>query len=238
MKTKKFNPINGILFLGISILCYLVFFHHLDEFTIRLWDEGRNAINAIEMLKTGNPIVTYFNGAPDMWNTKPPLHIWIVAIMFKIFGINELALRLPSAIAASLVVIFIFLFGLKVLKNRWIGFLGSLIILSSMGFPDLHIGRTGDYDALLVLFIFLGSLSFFIYLENKINKYLYLSGLFFTMAVLTKGIVGLLITPAILLYVILSGNFYKLLKSKPFWKTLFFCLSCYWQLLSWARVIK
>ncbi len=216
----KLRFIDIALLIGILTLCYMTFFHHLDEFTIRLWDEGRNAVSALEMLKTNNPIVTYFNGVPDLWNTKPPLHIWIVAIMYKIFGVNELALRLPSAIAASLVTVIIFIFGLKVLKNRWIGFLGSLIILSSMGFPDLHIGRTGDYDALLVLFIFLGSLSFFVYLESKITKYMYLCGLFFTLGVLTKGIAGLLIVPGIILYVLLSGNLIKLFKNKSFWKTI------------------
>lgn len=222
LKALKF--IDKIILLGILVLCYLTFFHHLGEFTIRLWDEGRNAVSALEMLKTNNPIVTYFNGVPDMWNTKPPLHIWIVALMYKVFGINEFALRLPSAIAASLVVVMIFIFGLNILKNRWIGFLGSLIILSSMGFPDLHIGRTGDYDALLVLFIFLGSLSFFVYLENKISKYMYLCGLFFTLAVLTKGVAGLLIIPGIIIYVLLSGNLIKLFKNKLFWKTILFTL--------------
>lgn len=102
------------------------------------------------------------------------------------------------------------------------GLLGSLIILSSMGFPDLHIGRTGDYDALLVLFIFLGSLSFFVYLENRVSKYLYLSGLFFTLAVLTKGVAGLLIVPGIITYVLLSGNLIKLIRNKSFWKTILF----------------
>lgn len=217
---RRIKILDVALILIISVLCYLTFFHHLEEFTIRIWDEGRNAVNALEMMKTHNPIVTYFNNIPDMWNTKPPLHIWIVTIMYKIFGVNELALRLPSAISATLVVLLIFLFGLKVLKNRWIGFLGSLIILSSMGFPDLHIGRTGDYDALLVLFIFLGALSFFVYLEKKINKYLYFSGLFLALAVLTKGIAGLLIVPGIVLYVLLSGNLIKLIKSKLFWKTI------------------
>ncbi len=69
------NILDIIFIFSILILCYIIFFRHLGEFTIRIWDEGRNATNALEMLKTGNPIVTYFNGQPDMWNVKPPLHI-------------------------------------------------------------------------------------------------------------------------------------------------------------------
>ena len=42
--------IDLILVIGLVGLCYLTFFHHLGEFSIRLWDEGRNAVNAVEML--------------------------------------------------------------------------------------------------------------------------------------------------------------------------------------------
>jgi 4-amino-4-deoxy-L-arabinose transferase-like glycosyltransferase len=151
--------------------------------------------------------------------------------MYQIFGVNEFALRLPSAIAASLVVCLIFVFGNRVLKNKWTGFIGALIILSSMGFPDLHIGRTGDYDAMLVLFIFLGGLSFFNYLENQQSKYIYFCGLFFTLAVLTKGVAGLLIVPGMVLYVLLSGKLTKMFKNKSFWKAIMYSLlaiSCYY----------
>lgn len=212
--------INLFILIGLSILCYLVFFRQLGLFTVRIWDESRNGVNALEMINTKNPIVTYFNQSPDMWNTKPPFYIWIVVVMFKLFGANELTLRLPSAIAATLVTFAIFIFSLKILKNKWIGLLGSLILISSMGFPDIHIGRTGDYDAMLTLFVFLGSLMFFIYLEKRLAKYLWLTGLFFIMAVLTKGIAGMMIFPGIFIYLLISGNLLKLIKDKNFYKVL------------------
>ncbi len=220
-KILKKYFLDCFLISGILALCYIIFFHHLGEFTLRLWDEGRNATNALEMIKNKNIFVTYFNGAPDMWNLKPPLHIWIVALFFKFFGISELTLRLPSAIAATLVVLIMYFFSLKILKNRWVGFLGSLIILSSMGFPDTHIGRTGDYDALLTLFTFLASIFIFIYFQNFQKKYLYYSGLFWTLAIMTKSVAGLLMVPGIILFSILSGKIIKLIKQPIFWKTFF-----------------
>jgi len=217
---RQIKTIDCILIFGLLILCYFIFFRHLGEFTLRLWDEGRNATNALEMVKNKNIFVTYFNGAPDMWNVKPPLHIWIVAIFFKFFGVSELSLRLPSAISATLVVLIMYLFSLKILKNRWIGLLGSLIILSSMGFPDTHIGRTGDYDALLTLFTFSASISTFIYFQNFQKKYLYFTGLFLTLAVMTKSIAGLFFIPGIILFSIFDKKIIKLLKESSFWKTL------------------
>lgn len=220
MVVTKGRFINLFILISLSILCYLVFFRQLGLFTSRIWDESRNGVNALEMIKTKNPIVTYFHQSPDMWNTKPPFYIWIVVIMFKLFGANELTLRLPSAIAATLVTFSIFIFSFKILKNKWIGLLGSLILISSMGFPDIHIGRTGDYDAMLTLFVFLGSLMFFIYLENRLAKYLWLTGLFFIMAVLTKGIAGMMIFPGIFIYLLISKNLLKLIKDKNFYKVL------------------
>lgn len=208
-----------LILFGLGIFCYIIFFRHLGEFTIRLWDEGRNAVNALEMLKNKNFIVTYFNNQPDMWNVKPPLHIWIVTAFFKIFGVSELSLRLPSAISATLVVLIIYIFSLKVLKNRWIGILASLIILSSMGFPDIHIGRTGDYDALLTLWVFLGSIFTFLYFKKFERKYIYYAGIFWTLAVLTKSVAGLLMIPGIILFAIFDKKIINLIRQTSFWKT-------------------
>jgi 4-amino-4-deoxy-L-arabinose transferase-like glycosyltransferase len=148
------KKVDWIILGGIAVACYAAFFHHLGEFTVRIWDESRNGVSALEMSRSNNWLVTTYQGIPDMSSVKPPLYIWLMAIMYKIIGVSELGLRLPSAVGVSLVVLTIYLFSLKALKNRWIGIVGALIILSSMGFPDLHIGRTGDYDALLTLFMF------------------------------------------------------------------------------------
>ena len=216
---KNVIYLDYLIIFSLLILCYIIFFHHLGEFTLRLWDEGRNATNALEMVKNKNIFVTYFNGSPDMWNVKPPLHIWMVAIFFKLFGVSELSLRLPSAISATLTVLIMYIFCSKILKNKWIGLLGSLIILSSMGFPDTHIGRTGDYDALLTLFTFVGSIYTFLYFQKLNKKHLYLAGLFWTLAILTKSIAGILLFPGILIFSLYSGKILKILKDPIFWKT-------------------
>ncbi len=214
---KYFIDIVIIIFL--AVISYWVFFKNLGGYSLRVWDEGRNAVNALEMYKNHNYLVTYFNGSVDMWNTKPPLLIWLMNLSFGIFGINELAVRVPSAISATLVVLIIYFWLKKITKNRLVGFLGSLIILSSMGFPDWHIGRTGDYDAILTLMVFLAALFFWLYLESKQNKkFIFLSFIFFTLAVSTKGIAGFFIVPAIILYSLVTKSFVKIIKDPNFWK--------------------
>lgn len=198
---NKLSPVLSLLqVITLLFLCYVIFFHHLGEFSIRLWDEGRNGVNAVEMVETNNWIVTQFRHQPDLWNVKPPLHIWVVAIFFKLFGVSELSLRLPSAISATLTIFIMYFFCHHFLKNKWIGFLSGLIILSSMGFPDTHIGRTGDYDALLVLMSTVGVLTTFLYTVSSEKRYLYLAATFWVLSFMTKGIAGLLLLPGILLY--------------------------------------
>lgn len=217
-QNKKYLLVDSILLIIILILCYLVFFQGLGEYSARMWDESRNGINALEMLKTKNPIVTFYQGAPDLWNTKPPLLIWAIALSFKIFGVSEFALRLPSALSATAVIITMYLFAAKVLKDRWIGLLSTLILLSSFGFSDAHIGRTGDYDAMLTLWVFLASINTFFFLSFKKNKYILISMIFWTLAGLTKGIGSMLIVPGIMIYILLTKQFMDIVTNKYFWK--------------------
>ncbi len=74
------------------------------------------------MLNNGNFIVTYFEDKPDMWNTKPPLLIWIQVLFMKFVGVNELAVRLPSAIAAFFTCITILIFSFMLFETILVWF--------------------------------------------------------------------------------------------------------------------
>src|SRR5690349_8049272 len=108
-------------------LLYFPIFSHLDELPLECWDEARLAMNAHDMHKTGNWIVTTFWNSPDMWNTKPPLMIWLQAICIKIFGENELAIRLPSALAALATCMLLFWFFVKKYGNAMVGLFACVV---------------------------------------------------------------------------------------------------------------
>ncbi|HLW29489.1 MAG TPA: glycosyltransferase family 39 protein [Brumimicrobium sp.] len=201
----------------LAALIYIPLFGHLGTLPIRIWDEARLAINAYEMLNGGDYIVTHFEGAPDMWNTKPPLLIWIQVLFMKIFGVNEVAVRLPSALAGLFTCIVLLIFSRKYFKINSIGFITVFVLITSYGYINLHATRTGDYDALLTLFTTLGGLLFFSFCETKNYKHLYLFFLFTAFGVLTKSITGMLFIPAIFIYSIIQKQFIPLLKSKHFY---------------------
>lgn len=204
-------------YIFLAAIIYTPIFAHLDALPIRIWDEARLAINAYEMSENGNLIVTYFDGLPDMWNTKPPLLIWIQAFFIKIFGFNELAVRLPSAIAALFTCVVIMVFSEKYLKSFWFGFITVVVLVTSQGYIHDHATRTGDYDSLLALFTTISGLLFFVYCERQNKKHLYLFFIFTALAVLTKSVTGLLFVPAMFIYSILSKQLIPLLKSKHFY---------------------
>jgi 4-amino-4-deoxy-L-arabinose transferase-like glycosyltransferase len=175
-------------------------FLHLDKQPIRIWDEARLSMNAYEMNKDGNLLVTHFEGKPDMWNTKPPLMIWLQVLFIKILGFTELAIRLPSAIAALLTCMLMAVFSKKYFNDVMPGMIACLVLVTTNGYIHIHAARTGDYDALLTLFTTMFCLSALLYAEKKSLKYLHIFFAALTLSVLTKSIQGLLFLPAIGLF--------------------------------------
>jgi 4-amino-4-deoxy-L-arabinose transferase-like glycosyltransferase len=59
--------------------------------------ESRYAEMARKMLETGIWLVPQFDYGTPFWG-KPPLSFWLTAVSMKVFGVNEFAARLPSAL--------------------------------------------------------------------------------------------------------------------------------------------
>lgn len=184
----------------VILLAALPLAGHLNHMPIQSWDEARLALNALEMDQHGDYIVTHFNGQPDMWNTKPPLLIWLQVAALKLIGYNEIAVRLPSVLAAFCTCLLIFWFAARKLRQPWLGIFAVIVLVTSNGYVYRHGARSGDYDALLVFFTTAYSLFFFWYLETGQRKWLLFFFTALTCAVLTKGIAGLLPGPALFVY--------------------------------------
>jgi len=213
--TSKNNLSKSFLLLFLfCILVYFPLFMHLGSLPIIIWDEARLALNAYEMHLNSNFIVTYFDGQPDMWNTKPPLLIWAQVFCIKLFGVNELAIRLPVAIAAFITAAFLMIFSIKYIKNYWFGIIAVLVLITTNGYVHLHAARTGDYDGFLTLFTTIYAIMFFLFIEKKKNIYLHWFFIALALAVLTKTVQGLFFIPAIFIYALFTKNLIKLLKNK------------------------
>ncbi|MCB0431424.1 MAG: glycosyltransferase family 39 protein [Flavobacteriales bacterium] len=204
-------------FVFLALLIYMPLFGHLDTLPIRVWDESRLAVNAVEMYYDGDWIVTHFDGKPDMWNTKPPLMIWAQVICMKLLGPGELAVRLPSALAGFLTCVLLLVFSLRYLRSYWFGFICIMVLITTHGYLNVHSTRTGDYDALLAFFTTCGCIVFFFYCEEPSKQRLYAFFGMLVLGVLTKGIAGMLLLPGVVVYGLLQKKLSYIWKSKHFY---------------------
>ncbi len=208
---------NFLWFFLIFILSFPILFLKIENFSFRLWDESMFAINSIEMLNQGSWLVPIYNGIADMWNSKPPMTNWLQMIFIKILGFNELAVRLPSAIASFFTILVTFFF-VKKHFDSLVALISSLILITSLGFVGFHTSRTGDSDAIVTLFL---TISSFIFLDILFKKDYtsYKLALFFlaiSFAFLSKSIMAFLFFPAFLSILLLEGKdvLKKVFKSK------------------------
>ncbi len=218
MPSRSIKIASAAPYLAAALLAVLPLFAHLDALPIRLWDESRLAFNALEMARgESHPLVPTYGGAPEMWNTKPPLLIWIQALFIRALGENELAVRLPSALAALATCFLLVRFAQKRLGRPWLGVLAVGVLVTARGYVSLHGARTGDYDALMTLFATGYGLAWFIYCEKGSRRALWTAAACVAAAALTKGVGGLLPLPALVLYSLFSGKILRQLRDPHFY---------------------
>ncbi len=95
-------------------LCVLAALIDLQAFGLTDLDEGFYASVAWEMRQSGDWRTPTFMNQP--WFEKPPLLYWLMTLSMRVFGENEFALRLPSALFYALTILLIAWWG-----NRRLG---------------------------------------------------------------------------------------------------------------------
>jgi 4-amino-4-deoxy-L-arabinose transferase-like glycosyltransferase len=97
-------------------------------------DEDVDAAHALvsqEMLQRNDFVVMYMDGVRYL--IRPPMHFWLVAASYKVFGENEFATRLPIGLAMVGIVLLTFEFGRRFFGQR-AGFYAALVAATSVGF--------------------------------------------------------------------------------------------------------
>lgn len=231
---KKYEVILTVLALLLigSPLAY-----DLGALPIQSWDEARQAVNSLEMLRSGGQwLITTFDHHPDLWNTKPPLLIWLQALSLGALGPTEVAVRLPSLLASLGVVGMLYLVGRR-LGRPGIGLLAGALLVTMPGYRGPHLARSGDYDALLCFWVLGQLLATYAYAETGRRRYLFWAAGAVGGAVLTKSVAGLLGVPSLGLYLLLEKKLGATLRQPAFWAAVAVGLAgpvCYYLLREWA----
>ncbi|MDJ0742957.1 MAG: glycosyltransferase family 39 protein [Xenococcaceae cyanobacterium MO_167.B27] len=158
----KYSHIYGIFsVIWLLIVSWIVFLWHLGSTSLVDETEPLFAEAARQMTVTGNWITPYFNEETRF--DKPPLTYWLMAVGYKLIGVNEWAVRLPSAIAGIALIILGFYtlryFGFtnfnskdgseaKKQRQLWVAaWIGSALM--GLNLQTIIWGRTGVSDMLL-----------------------------------------------------------------------------------------
>ncbi|MBI2354556.1 MAG: glycosyltransferase family 39 protein [Deltaproteobacteria bacterium] len=190
--------------LGIPFLLFLGGLPLIDP------DEGRYAEIPREMLERGDLITPTLNYVK--YFEKPPLLYWVNAASLKLFGLSEFAARLPSALCGLLTVLVTYAVARRLFDRRT-ALISALILGTSAGF--VLQSRIILTDMLLTLCL-TAAMGAFICAAQREGRHgsgltWHLFYLFCALAVLAKGLIGIVFPGGIIFFYLLLGRRWRLL---------------------------
>jgi 4-amino-4-deoxy-L-arabinose transferase len=199
----KGNKNASLLLLLTGALLAGLFVAALDPF-LNIWDEQYHALVAKNLAM--HPLKPTLYDTPiydfdfrnwtgnNIWLHKQPLFLWQMAASIRIFGANEMAVRLPDVILHGLLSLIIYRTGRLTISGQ-AGFYAACFFAFAYYPLELTAGKfPTDHNDLSFLFYVTASVwSWLEYRASGKRRWLLLTGLFAGAAVLVKWLFGLLI---------------------------------------------
>lgn len=200
-------PLNRITLVLLLVALAIVWFAPLGLRHLIPSDEGRYAEMAREMFVTGDWITPRYNGYK--YFEKPPLQTWLNALTFAWFGIGEWQARLYTGLASFAGVLLVGYTGAR-LFNPLSGLLAAVVLACS---PYWNL--MGHFNALDMGLAFWMALSLCALLlaqrpglrAGSVRGWMWVCWAAMAFAVLSKGLVGLILPGAVLvLYTLIARD--------------------------------
>ncbi|SFA77497.1 4-amino-4-deoxy-L-arabinose transferase [Collimonas sp. OK607] len=215
------------------LLFCIIWFYMLGARTLVPTDEGRYAEMAREMVATGDWITLRLNGLK--YFEKPPLQTWMNALTFELFGLGEWQARLWTGLCGLLGVVLVSFTGTRMFSAR-IGFYAALVLGSSFLWAGL--GHINTLDMGLSGMMTISLCALLLAQRSEIShsaqrNWMLLCWAGMALAVLSKGLIGLLIPGAVLvLYTLFSRDWSIWKRLHMVWGLiLFFLITTPWFVL-------
>lgn len=185
------SKLNDTLAYGAAMALWLLVFAWIRPLSAP--DEGRYAVVALDMLRTGNWVTPHLNGLPFFH--KPPLYYWLAAGGYELFGVHAWVARLPSMLGAWMASM-----SLLILARRYTNAstaLSAAIIFLTMPFAYLA-SQYANMDMLLAGCVCACTACAFIAtVESRLGKHwqswITAAGVFAGLGFLAKGLIGLVL---------------------------------------------
>lgn len=173
---------------------------------LHTWDEGYHALVAKNLMQHpfkptlyAHPILPFDYKdwtANHIWLHKQPVPLWTMAMSMSLFGINLIALRLPSTILSTLGIGLTYYTGKHFFSKR-AGFLAAFFYAINGLILEMSGGRvaTDHYDIFFLFFVHLAIVFSIIYVRKRKSYFNILVGLALGIAILCKWLPALIVLP-------------------------------------------
>ncbi len=220
-------------FLLLTLAFGALYFFRLGSYPLSNPDEGRYAEIPREMIATGDWITPRLNGVN--YFEKPPLVYWATAVMQKIFGYNEWSVRAVPVLFALWGVLLTYAAG-----RRWHGREAGLLAAVVLGTSLLWfaIGHIPLLDMAVSVLMAQALFAFLLGVREPpgATRRGFFYGLYASMALATlaKGLIGFLVTGAVMFLWLLVFNQWRRLRPLylPTGALLFLALAAPWHVLA------
>ena len=199
------------------LACVLAVWFGYELGTRALWspDEGRYAEIPREMVASGDYLTPRLNGVK--YFEKPPLVYWLTAGSIELFGVNEWAVRLWPALFALFGCMTVYFLGRRLYGAR-AGLFAAIVLASSPLYDFM--GGTLTLDMPLSAWVTAAMTAFLLGVREPpgMRRRLWLYGFYaaIALAVLTKGLIGVVIPGLVIgAWIVLIGE-WRLLRENHF----------------------
>ncbi|WP_158095992.1 glycosyltransferase family 39 protein [Cloacibacillus sp. An23] len=205
LRGSGFSSRGRIFCIAAALAAVLLYLAPLGSYPLMEPDEGRYAEIPREMIESGDYVTPRLNYVK--YFEKPALLYWANAANFKIFGENEFAARLFPALCALGGAAVTAAFG-ATLYGRRAGLIAGAVTATSLLY--FVVGTLNITDMPLTFFLTLAFASFYaahVRRERRLYALFYLAC---ALAVLAKGLVGVVLPGAVIFLYILITREWKL----------------------------
>lgn len=198
---KKFLALFLLVFIGLILRLYLS-----SDFYLHYWDERYHALVSKNMMNHlliptlyENPIFPFSYqdwSGNHIWVHKQPMPLWSMSISMMLFGVNEIAIRLPSILMSTFGILITYRIS-KHFFNSKTAFIAAFLYSIHGLIIELTGGRvaTDHIDLFFMFFIQLAVLMALEFARNGKVLLNVLCGVFIACAVLTKWLPALIVLP-------------------------------------------
>jgi len=154
------------------------------------------------VLYSDNPLILTLNG--ELYMNKPPLFFWANALFIKIFGATPFSVKISTLLAVIVIAYFLYKIAMELFGQENTAVMLPLLFFSTyIVYKNSHMLKL---EAFVTSFVIAGVYFVLKYLRTGRGIDMIFAGVFSGLAVFSKGPLGLVLYPVVILFPLISAE--------------------------------